>query len=142
VGRTRVVAFVCDLPDPLSRTVADFPSLRLAAELDRRLVATLLGAAFEAEDLVERALDALTFAALGFDVLTKAFTSWSLRMECQPESPLRLASSARSFRVCVFREAVVIKGCTSAGTDGAEAFFFYAARRMMVCSVVRDERFS
>src|SRR4051812_17725837 len=38
---------------------------------------------------------------------TSAFTSSSLRIECQPERPLFFAISARSFQLCVFREAVV-----------------------------------
>src|SRR5689334_5238355 len=45
-----------------------------------------------------------------FAARTRAATSWSLRIECQPESPLLLAISARSFQLWVLREAVVIKG--------------------------------
>src|SRR5262249_17519094 len=41
---------------------------------------------------------------------TRALTKSSLRMECQPDRPLLLAISARSFQLCVFKEVVVIKG--------------------------------
>ena len=40
---------------------------------------------------------------------TKAVTNWSLRIECQPETPICLANSPSSLTVCVFRSAAVIK---------------------------------
>ena len=40
---------------------------------------------------------------------TKAVTNWSLRIECQPETPICLANSPSSLTVCVLKSAAVIK---------------------------------
>ena len=59
-----------------------------------------------ADFLVARAAFLRSAALASF---TKAFTKSSFRMACQPEMPLRLAISARSFEVRDFKLAAVIK---------------------------------
>src|SRR5687767_14580510 len=112
----------------------------LACDLEPLACATcnFIVAAERRKPLDDEDLLLLTAAAdlrrsrFSFAERANALTSWSLRIECHPERPLCFAKSARSFQVCVFRDAVVIKRrflrwdrCTDANRTHPMARLFF-----------------
>ena len=79
--------------------------------------------------------EAVTGFLGAFCTRANALTSCSLRIDCQPVTPLFFASSAKSFNVYDLRVAGVIKGSSTSAVSLRRMI----AAPMLVSCVLRDE---